>query len=58
MPGSLSRRPGTEHGRAAGTYNPYYRGIMEESIDFDELARFLKQSALAMVRAEGRGSGG
>ncbi|MDI6832060.1 MAG: TetR family transcriptional regulator C-terminal domain-containing protein [Actinomycetota bacterium] len=36
----------------------FYRGIMEESIDFDELARFLKQSALAMVRAEGRGSGG
>lgn len=33
----------------------FYRGIMEDGIDFDALARFLKENALAIVRADGAG---
>ncbi|MBN2028395.1 MAG: TetR family transcriptional regulator [Actinobacteria bacterium] len=29
----------------------FYRGIMEDTIEFDELAQFLKENALAIVRA-------
>jgi AcrR family transcriptional regulator len=30
----------------------FYRGIMEDRIDFDELAQFLKENALAIVKAD------